>query len=101
MDDVFRIRSAPGTFWRHGNSRCWAQRDTLQSRYFLFFSNLTSWKMKSGGKKEKEEEEAGIGCWGVEHHDIAARSFFFKKDVGMTKCIVIEASQKRLLEGGM
>ena len=53
------------------------------------------------GKKEKEEEEAGKGFWGVEHHDIAARSFFLKKDVGMTKCIVIEALQKRLLEGGM
>jgi len=31
------------------------------------------------GKKEKEEEEGGKGSWGVEHHDIAARSFFFKK----------------------
>merc|ERR1719273_916816 len=93
MDEVIGSRSAPGTFWRHGNSRCFencsrpidaivdfGHKGILFSHDILcFFSNLTSRKMKSGGKKEKEEEEAGKGSWGVEHHDIAARSFFFFK----------------------
>jgi hypothetical protein len=29
----------------------------------FLFSNLTAWKMKSGRKRRKKDEEAGKGSW--------------------------------------
>ena len=92
MDDVFRIRSAPGTFWRHGNSRCFencsrpidaivdfGHKGILFSHDILcFFSNLTSWIMKSGGKRKKKrkkpEKDVGESSIMILQHAV-----FFKK----------------------